>query len=606
MQEIDTWLKLVDPAARSLLIGLAVWILISGIDDVFLDSVCFFTWLSRRMLSGQEDFTAEVEAAHKAPHKRIALFVPCWKEDAVIHQMVMNNVARIRYSSYDFFLGVYPNDPATETIARSLSARFANVHVAMCAGDGPTSKADCLNWIYQGMLAYEQESQCRFDAVVTHDAEDIIHPDALSWINYNVDVYDMVQVPVLPLATGPLEWTHGIYCDEFAEFQTKDMPGRQILGGFIPSNGVGTGYSRWAIERLAGEKGRLFEPECLTEDYENGLRLHFLGCPQLFMPIHRHNGEPMATREYFPQTRSAAVKQRTRWVTGIALQSWERHGWRGSIGTKYWLWRDRKGLVGNPVSMMTSLMLLYGAITWLNSRWSGGQWGIGELSASPAVLWLLGLTTTLQCIHLGVRIWCTARIYGWLLAMGAPVRALYGNYVNFHATLGAIKRYLMGRWKNEPLVWLKTEHTYPAIEAAAPAAGLLGEILVSAGRISATQLDWALETQPPGVRLGEHLIRCGMLSEMHLYQALSFQAKVTLGQLDPQRVRRNVARSLPAHVIDAWRVLPYQVAGGFLFLATPEIPAPELERQLEQHTRLRLRLQLVTASNFEALRRELL
>ena len=54
----------------------------------------------------------------------------------------------------------------------------------------------------------------------------------------------MVQVPVLPLPTPFRELTHGIYCDDFAEYQSIDMPARQINRSFIPSNGVGTGYSR--------------------------------------------------------------------------------------------------------------------------------------------------------------------------------------------------------------------------------------------------------------------------------------------------------------------------------------------------------------------------
>ena len=51
----------------------------------------------------------------------------------------------------------------------------------------------------------------------------------------------------------------------------------------------------------------------------------------------------VATREFFPQTWHSALRQRTRWVTGIALQGWSRFGWRGKPGELYWLWRDRKG-----------------------------------------------------------------------------------------------------------------------------------------------------------------------------------------------------------------------------------------------------------------------
>ena len=54
---------------------------------------------------------------------------------------------------------------------------------------------------------------------MTHDAEDIIHPDSLRWVNYFVENYDMVQVPVLALPT-PMR---GAYCDEFAEFQMRGI-----------------------------------------------------------------------------------------------------------------------------------------------------------------------------------------------------------------------------------------------------------------------------------------------------------------------------------------------------------------------------------------------
>ena len=60
---------------------------------------------------------------------------------------------------------------------------------------------------------------------------------------------------------------------------------RPLLGGFVPSAGVGTGYRRDALEKLAeASANRLFEPEALTEDYENGLKMFRLGCSQAFVP----------------------------------------------------------------------------------------------------------------------------------------------------------------------------------------------------------------------------------------------------------------------------------------------------------------------------------
>ena len=61
----------------------------------------------------------------------------------------------------------------------------------------------------------------------------------------------MVQVPVLPLRTPLTEWTHGVYIDEFTEYQSRDMPARQAMGAFIPSQGVGTGFRRDALDAFA-------------------------------------------------------------------------------------------------------------------------------------------------------------------------------------------------------------------------------------------------------------------------------------------------------------------------------------------------------------------
>src|SRR6266853_5443918 len=128
------------------------------------------------------------------------------------------------------------------------------------------------------------------------------------------------------------------------------MPARQLLGGFIPSNGVGTGFSRRALETLAEwYSNRIFEPACMTEDYENGFRIRRLCLPQKFIPIHFRHGRPIATREYFPTTFRMAVRQRTRWIMGITLQSWEYHSAYETSRHLYWFWRDRKALIGNLV-----------------------------------------------------------------------------------------------------------------------------------------------------------------------------------------------------------------------------------------------------------------
>lgn len=267
------------------------------------------------------------------PQRRIAILVPLWHEAGVIEQMLERNLSAIRYGAYDIFAGVYPNDQPTSDAVGRAAQRHSRLHLAVCSRNGPTSKGDCLNHAYRKMEDHEAAHGIRYEIVMMHDAEDLVHPDSLKLVNFFSRRYEMVQVPVLPLPMGLAKLTHGNYCDEFAESQSKDIPVRQRLGGFLPSSGVGTGFDREALERLGRERGLVFNPESLTEDYETGFRLHAMGCRQVFLPIRMEAGGAVATREYFPSTFRTAVRQRSRWVAGIALQGWERHGWRASAGS---------------------------------------------------------------------------------------------------------------------------------------------------------------------------------------------------------------------------------------------------------------------------------
>lgn len=313
MYTLDAWIA-------AWLVPLAVYVLISGLDDLFLDAAFVHRWVMFHVF-GRPWFAwptlTEVDAA---PRRRIAIFVPLWHEHAVIGSMLERNIPATLFYAAEFFVGAYPNDRETVAAVRHAVRKFPRVHLALCPHDGPTSKADCLNWIYQCMLAHEERHGTQFDTIMTHDAEDVIHPQSLRWINYYAASHDMVQVPVLPLATPLRQWVHGLYCDEFAEFQTKDIPVRQMWGGFVPGNGVGTAFSREVLEKLAGaHSNRIFDPECLTEDYENGWRIHAMGFPQVFVLMRREGDSLLATREYFPHTFRTAVRQRARWVMGVVL-----------------------------------------------------------------------------------------------------------------------------------------------------------------------------------------------------------------------------------------------------------------------------------------------
>lgn len=560
---------------------LAVWLAVSGIDDLIL--ILIWLWLRCTASSAPRRVTPSRDT-----ESRIAIFTPLWQEEEVVREMVTHNVTAIQYRNYHFFIGAYPNDEGTVEAIRELEERFGNVHLALAPHDGPTSKADCLNWIYQQMLIHEEQSNEHFEAIVTHDAEDLIHPHSLRAINDHLPDYDMIQVPVLPLPTGLAELVHGVYIDEFSEFQARDLYVRARLGGFLPSAGVGTAFSRQALERLAlTADNRIFEPGCLTEDYENGFRVKNLGFRQILLPI---GADAVATREYFPRTWGAATKQRTRWVTGIVWQGVERHGWQGGPTQWWWHWRDRKGLIGNPLSLMANLLFLIGLFVKIDHP----------------VLELVPFLCAMALVQAVLRAHFVYLVYGWQQALLSPFRIPIANTINTVAAGRATWRYWRSRVRGEPLVWLKTAHQYPnrfALEAHRPT---LQEVLVQSNYCSLQQIEQAIATKPPGRRLADWLVDRGDLSEEELYEALSLQLCVPLTSVTPNEIPHETARSLPAHIVRDLAVIPIRRLSGELLLAAPELPPEEVQQILQEYTRMPIRYTLVTRSNYEELRRAVL
>jgi len=573
---------------------LATVLLLSGLDDLVPSLICFWHLVVRK--------TSVTAAGVPRHERRIAVFVPCWKESGVIANMVRHNLASVQYGNYDFFLGVYPNDAATVQVARQLAATFGNVHVAACPHAGPTSKADCLNWVYQRMLLHEQEHGAYFDTVVLHDAEDLIHPEALSVINRERVRNAMVQVPVLPLPTGLDEFTHGIYCDDFAEYQTIDMRARQLCRSFVPSNGVGTGFARHVLEQLAKDRNNLvFDPSSLTEDYEIGVYIYHAGYSQVFAPLTWSANGLIATREYFPRRVRSAIRQRTRWVTGIGLQSWARDGWRGSWLCKYWFWRDRKGLAANPLSLLTNMLFAAGLADWIQAAVEHRPWFFGV--ANPAVVALCWMTAAMQCVRLAMRMFYTGRIFGFVFALGVPLRQFHGNFINCCASLGALWRYADARWHRRPLVWLKTDHAYPNVGALAPMGRELSEVLVGGGYVSEQALRDAQTELRSDAFLAQFLMARGMVSDEEMCRAISMQSGIPFTRVQVERIRPRIVRTLPLHVEKRFGVVPFYVESGRLFVAGARVPPVSFYEELKSFTRLPIEFHLVTKGNYEELRR---
>src|SRR4051794_6171630 len=255
----------------------------------------------------------------------IAILLPAWDESSVIAPMLRATLKRLDYPNYTIFAGCYRNDPATAAAIASITD--PRVEAVEVEEDGPTTKADCLNHLYDALVEYELATGVSAKAVVLHDAEDVVHPLELRTFDRLIDRAAVIQLPVLPLPDRNSRWVAGHYCDEFAEAHIKELVVREAVGAAIPLAGVGCAIARAPLARLAaGQDGKPFAGTSMTEDYEVGLRIGALGLKTIFVRIPARTGETgfVVSRGHFLASLGAAVRQKARWLGGIALSGWDR------------------------------------------------------------------------------------------------------------------------------------------------------------------------------------------------------------------------------------------------------------------------------------------
>lgn len=462
-QAIVTWLM---HAQREILLFAAVGLAIGGIDDLIVDLVylCRRSWRDLTVYSRHRRMTTATLPLSTSPG-RIAIFVPAWCESDVIAPMLRHALAAWGAADYRIFVGVYPNDPATIDAVATVEEGEERVIVAVNSRPGPTTKADCLNALWRAMVAEEGHRGVRFKAVVLHDAEDVVHRDEICIYDRLIDRFPLVQLPVLPLPGKGSFLARAItdhYGDEFAESHGKGLTVREAVGASIPSAGVACAFARDVLERLVhpGAAGP-FDPASLTEDYELGLRIADAGGRGVFVRIRDASGALVATREYFPDTIDAAVKQKARWMIGISLAGWDRMGWRGGVAERWMRVRDRRASLAAIILCAAYLsVVLTGAIELLRlaiptAYPAFGPWLAALLMANAALLiWRL----TLRAVF-------TGRVYGWRQGLASIPRMFLANLIAMLAARRATILYIRSLG-GEPLAWDKTVHRFPGVDAA--------------------------------------------------------------------------------------------------------------------------------------------
>jgi len=430
--------------------------LLFAVNDVLVD-VIYFT---RRLWRGLTVYTRypRVFASYfvfKKDPSFLAILVPAWDESGVIARMLAAMLDRLDYDDYRIFVGHYRNDPATAAAIASISD--PRVESVMVEADGPTTKADCLNHLYDALIAHETATDRSAKAVVLHDAEDVVHPYELRIFDGLIGRAALIQLPVHPLADPHSRWISGHYCDEFAEAHIKELVVREAVGAAIPLAGVGCAVARSPLAQIAAmQDGKPFAGNSMTEDYELGLRVGALGLKTIFVRIHARPGERsvVSSRGHFPSTLSAAVRQKARWLGGIALTGWDRLGWRGGLGERWMRMRDRRG----PFAAVLLVAAYSAALLWTQIWLAEALGAPVDARLDPALVTLLTINAWLLAWRVVMRAYFTASAYGLKEGVLSIPRMFVGNVIAVLAAGRALSLHLAGGARH----WDKTDHIFPA------------------------------------------------------------------------------------------------------------------------------------------------
>ena len=398
-----------------------------------------------------------------ATPSRVAILVPAWQEEAVIAAMLEQAAAACADAACRIYVGCYPNDAGTRREVSRVARRHAMVRPVLLPHPGPTSKADCLNHLYR--VARAEWAPAIF---LLHDAEDLIDAAELAILRRVLardPAVAFVQFPVRAHREPRCAPIAHLYADEFADAHQRVQPLRARLTGAALSAGVGTAIRAAALHALAEDnRGKPFAADCLTEDYLLALALARRGARSCFLlPWIRERRKAwklVAVEECFPDRMKAAIRQRARWMIGIALQAPRRLGWFGNGWHRLFLLQDRLMIVFALADLAALLLASCGLVALACGWETMVRTPLGPAGATCAAANLL-----LGFWRLGMRSWMTARLYGWRFASAAPLRWPLGIVINGAAAGRACLLYWSALARRRLPRWDKTAHRFPAIAA---------------------------------------------------------------------------------------------------------------------------------------------
>jgi cellulose synthase/poly-beta-1,6-N-acetylglucosamine synthase-like glycosyltransferase len=261
-----------------------------------------FAW---RTPSGLE--RTRFRGAPTSSRMSFSLLVPGRHEEAVLGS-TLTRLATLEHPDYEVLAIVGHDDPGTHAVAEEVAQRHPGRVRVIVDHSWPKSKPKALNTA----LPF-----CRGAAVGVFDAEDVVHPGLLAKVEqqFGDTGAHVVQGGVQLMNHNSSWYSLRNVLEYFFWFASRlHFHAEQR---FIPLGG-NTVFVRTPLLRAVDG----WDPECLAEDCELGVRLSALGARTVVAY------EPeFVTREETPDTLGALVKQRTRWSQGF-LQVLRKGEWR--------------------------------------------------------------------------------------------------------------------------------------------------------------------------------------------------------------------------------------------------------------------------------------
>jgi cellulose synthase/poly-beta-1,6-N-acetylglucosamine synthase-like glycosyltransferase len=244
------------------------------------------------------------------------LLLPIRHERQDVVENTVQKMLESKHDNFEIVIITGHDDPETTGIAERLAA-IAPDRVSTVIDPAPRNKSTGLN---SALLS----GQCHGDVIGVFDAEDVVHPDLLTYVDhaFRMKDADVVQGGV-QLLNFYSSWYSLRNCLEYF-FWFRSRLHLQAEKGFITLGGNTVFVKRELLEPKGEESDQQWgwDDKCLAEDCELGVRLSSAGKKVVVA-----YSPEMVTREETPDTVQSFIKQRTRWNQGF-LQVYRKGVWK--------------------------------------------------------------------------------------------------------------------------------------------------------------------------------------------------------------------------------------------------------------------------------------